>query len=294
MDTLVIRFSSLGDIVLAGAVTGGLGPVTFLTHARYAELAARLPGVRRVLRHGEDPLPRGFDRVVDLHASPRSRLLARRLGGPVRRVRRHDLARRARVAFKRPPAPPVVRRYAEAAGVVPAPCPWLPRPAPGDALLLVPGAAHAAKRWPAARWSELARDWAGPVRLLGSAAERPLLDRVAAPLGSRAEVVAERGFARTFAALDGARAAVAGDTGLAHLAAASGVPTAVIFGPTTAEDGFWEGRCVPVGLPLPCRPCSRHGRDRCPAGDHLCLEGLPVAAVAAALRRALERPPCGG
>ena len=31
MSTLVIRFSSVGDIVLAGAVTASLGDVVFLT-----------------------------------------------------------------------------------------------------------------------------------------------------------------------------------------------------------------------------------------------------------------------
>ena len=43
MRTLVIRFSSLGDIVLSGAVTAALGDVEYLTLERYAELAAALP-----------------------------------------------------------------------------------------------------------------------------------------------------------------------------------------------------------------------------------------------------------
>ena len=59
MSTVVIRYSSLGDIVLTGTVTAALAPVTFITHPRYRPLAEALPGVvavcagakRRVLRY---------------------------------------------------------------------------------------------------------------------------------------------------------------------------------------------------------------------------------------------------
>ena len=78
MQTLVIRFSSLGDIVLAGSVTGALAPVTFLTHSRYADLAAALPGVTQVIRWGEDAIEGPFSRIVDLHGVGDFFLLFRR------------------------------------------------------------------------------------------------------------------------------------------------------------------------------------------------------------------------
>ena len=126
MSTLVVRFSSLGDVILAGAVTGALAPVTFLTHPRYREIAAALPGVVQVLGYGADPLPRSAARIVDLHASPRARQVCLQVRGPVQRVARYDLRRRLRVALKwGAPPPSVVARYAAAAGVAPAahPCP---------------------------------------------------------------------------------------------------------------------------------------------------------------------------
>ena len=66
MRTLVIRFSSLGDIVLSGAVTAALGEVEYLTLDRYAELAAALPGVTRVWRWAQDGRAAtvGFDRII--------------------------------------------------------------------------------------------------------------------------------------------------------------------------------------------------------------------------------------
>ena len=93
MSTLVIRCSSLGDVVLAGAVTGALAPVLFLTRAAWAPVAARLPGVERVLVLGQDPIP-PVERVVDLQGDLRGRWLSRGHGVPVSHVRRADLRRR--------------------------------------------------------------------------------------------------------------------------------------------------------------------------------------------------------
>ncbi len=293
MSTLVVRFSSLGDVVLTGAVTGGLAPVSFLTKAAFAPLAARLPGVERVLVWEEGPELRGFDRVVDLHASPRSRLASLRAGAPVSRVRRHDLARRLRVAFKHGDPPPlVIARYAEAAGLPAAAAPWisLPRPDAPAALALAPAAAHATKRWPPGRFAALGARWEGPVLVLGGPEDRALVHAVAEAVGPRAEAVAERGFDRTLEALSRARALVAGDTGLLHLAGACGVPVLGLFGPTTSQDGFWcwGARGLPAELPLGCRPCSLHGGPSCPVGDHLCMEGLAVDEVWARLQLLLE------
>lgn len=294
MSTLVIRLSSLGDVVLAGAVTGGLAPVHFLTRARYAPVAARLPGVERVLSWEESPSLRGYDRVVDLHASPRSRLASLRALATTRRVDRHDLRRRLRVAFKAGDPPPrVIRRYADAAGVDLAPSPWidLPGAGQGEALALIPGAAHATKRWPMARWVALGHLWGGPTLVLGGPEERALVQTVSERVGTTARAVVERGFEATFEALSCSRAAVGGDTGLLHLAAACGVPTLGIYGPTTSADGFWcwdvDGEVVE--LPLYCRPCSLHGGPACPIGDHLCMSGISAEAVFQALSGLLER-----
>lgn len=287
MGTLVIRLSSLGDVVLAGAVTGGLGPVTFLTKAAYAPVAAALPGVRDVWVYGQPSPHAAYERVVDLHASLRSRRISAGRKGPVRRVQRYDLRRRLRVWFKGPPpAQSVVERYARAAQVPPQPVPWIHAEGPRDTLFLVPGAAHATKRPPPALLAAAAADWAGPILVLGGPGEQAEVGGLAHAIGHRAEALAERGFGRTLAALGRGALAVGGDTGPMHLCAAAGIPTVTLFGPTTVHDGFWAGRTEPVSLDLDCRPCSRHGGPSCPIGDHRCLQALPLAAVQEAMARA--------
>jgi ADP-heptose:LPS heptosyltransferase len=265
---LVVRYSSLGDVVLAASVTGALGPVGFVTHTRYHALVARFPGVVAVFGP-DDPLPPLP--LYDLHHNVRS---ARHRA--VRRLPRQDLRRRLRVWFKTAPAEPVLARYGRTCGVDPAPLPWLPPARRGDTLVIAPGAAHANKRW--SGWTALARAWDGPVRAIGGPHDEALVDAIGG--------VCEDGFEATLAALDGAAVLAAGDTGLLHLGAALGVPTVGVFGPTTSADGFWSPAYgIAVEHPLSCRPCTRFGGSTCPMGDHACLRGIGVDEVLAACRR---------
>lgn len=284
MTSLVIRYSSMGDIVLTAAVTEALAPVIFLTLERYAELAAALPGVVEVRTHerfGNKPFS-GVEQIIDLHRSPRSRMATLGARVPIRRIDRFDLRRRARVALKWDPAPPVVDRYAAAAGVAAAPGPWFPA-ADGDALLLFPAAAHSTKRWPIERFVVLAQRWTGPVIAMGGRDDRSLLEQLTRAVGSKVEIVAEAGFQQTLNAIRQGRVAVGGDTGLTHLAAASGVHTIPIFGPTHSNDGFWSHPYPAIEVDLECRPCTRHGGDRCPIGDFACMAHISVDQVWAAV-----------
>jgi ADP-heptose:LPS heptosyltransferase len=277
--TTVIRLSSLGDVILCGAVTAALGDVAFVTEPRFQGIASRLRGVTRV--HAPTDLPPA-GRVIDLH----NQLRTRRFRADAR-VTREDLRRRLRPMFKTAPATPLVDRYARAAGVKPIPPPWLPVARRGDALVIAPGAAHATKRWP--YFAELASLWPGPVRTIGSAAEELLLSRVAEAARDGAAIPGD-GFDATLAALDGAATLVAGDTGLLHLGAAAGLPVVGIFGPTTSSDGFFSYApsvgAVAVEVDLQCRPCSRFGSSDCPVGDHACLRDLDVTRVLDACLRA--------
>ena len=73
------------------------------------------------------------------------------------------------------------------------------------------------------------------------------------------------------------RALISGDSGPMHLASAVGTPVVALFGPTTREWGFYpEGPLDRViERDLPCRPCSLHGKFRCPDNGR-CLAGIPA------------------
>jgi ADP-heptose:LPS heptosyltransferase len=109
----------------------------------------------------------------------------------------------------------------------------------GPAVIVHPGAAFGAKCWPADRFATVAAalDRAdAPVVITGSAAERPLAQRVASAAGlPAARVLAGRTDLRQLARMvAGAGLVICGDTGIAHLASAFGTPSVVLFGPVPA------------------------------------------------------------
>ena len=109
---------------------------------------------------------------------------------------------------------------------------------PEGPTLIHPGAASAARRWPAERWAQVARAeraWGREVLVSGSAAEAPLAQAVAdqaglPPAANRAGATHDLlGLAALVASAGGV---VCGDTGVAHLATALRIPSIVLFGPT--------------------------------------------------------------
>lgn len=111
-------------------------------------------------------------------------------------------------------------------------------------VVLHPGAAAEARRWPVMRWARLASALAAhglPVTVTGSAAEVARCEAVVA------HAVAPRPALRALNAagaldLDGlsrlvasARVVVSGDTGVAHLATAVGTPSVLLMGPTSPD-----------------------------------------------------------
>lgn len=117
--------------------------------------------------------------------------------------------------------------------------PQAPSPAPG-AVIVHPGCAFTARRWPLDRYAAVARRLAGAGRrvvVTGSADQRGLATRLAAAAGLPGDsVLAGRTTLSQLAALVAdATLLVCGDTGIAHLATAYGTPSVVLFGPVSPQ-----------------------------------------------------------
>lgn len=113
----------------------------------------------------------------------------------------------------------------------------LPRLGPANGRVVVhPGAASAARRWPERRWREVVRSFADrghEVVLTGNRTERNLCTGIVTGI-SRARNLAGRLSVSALADLiAGAALLLAGDTGPAHLATAFGTPSVLLFGPTS-------------------------------------------------------------
>ena len=106
--------------------------------------------------------------------------------------------------------------------------------APGNLVILNPGAGWGAKQWPAQRYGlvakALAADGMKPV-INFSSAEHDLALEVEASSDGRAVPMASS-IGELIALTRRARLFIGGDTGPTHLAAALGIPVVAIFGPT--------------------------------------------------------------
>jgi ADP-heptose:LPS heptosyltransferase len=113
-------------------------------------------------------------------------------------------------------------------------------PPVGDAIVIHPGAASPARRWPAGRFGEVARlltETGHPVVLTGTEAEQQGVQAVgrAGRLPPGSDLCGLLDLAQLAALVAAARLVISGDTGIAHLASAYGTPSVVLFGPTPPQ-----------------------------------------------------------
>ncbi|HEX6918225.1 MAG TPA: glycosyltransferase family 9 protein, partial [Phycicoccus sp.] len=135
-------------------------------------------------------------------------------------------------------------------------------------VVVHPGAASRSRRWPAARWAEVAR-------ALGRAGHRLVVTGMPDEAEDCATVASAPGaedhcgrhdLAGLAATVAGARLVLSGDTGVAHLATATGTPSVTLFGPVSP--GLW-GPCIDTdrhlvlwrGTSEASRPGDPHGSD---------------------------------
>lgn len=123
------------------------------------------------------------------------------------------------------------------------------RPAPADAPVLIhPGAASGARRWPAERWREVARALVADghrVLVTGSPAEAELAAAVVDGVDGAEDRCGTLSLAGLAGTVGGCAAVLSADTGVAHVATALAVRSVVLFGPTPPA---WWGPAVDPGL----------------------------------------------
>ncbi len=165
------------------------------------------------------------------------------------------------------------------------------RASQGNALVAIaPGSIWGTKRWP--YYPELAHALAdvAQVVVVGSATDTPLAAAITDAAPSTLDATGRLSLLASAALIGRCRVLVTNDSAPMHLASAMGTPTVAVFGPTVPDFGFGPlaPRSVVVGRdPLPCRPCDRHGPQRCPLGHHRCMRDLPPDLVAERVRALL-------
>jgi heptosyltransferase II len=155
-------------------------------------------------------------------------------------------------------------------------------------VALAPGSVWATKRWP--HYSELAELLRHEVKLVvvGAAGDSTLAQAIAESAPGRVvDATGKLSLLGSAELIGRACVLVTNDSSPLHLASAMGTPTVAIFGPTVPEFGFGPlaPRAAIAGhTALACRPCDRHGPQRCPLGHWRCMREITPGHVAAMVR----------
>lgn len=328
MNILLLRFSSLGDVILTMPVALALKrrypdarvdlgtkidyrdlftPPSPFTKVLYLDDAGTAPFVKKI-NEGN------YDVVADLHASLRTALIAPFLKAASRkRYKKGALARRIFVqsGIKVASFPSVIERYMKTFGLEDIPgTPWfsmnredrttgyhiLKETGAGRRTIIgiAPGAKWDTKKWGIGRYRELAANLGrrsfDVVFLFGKGDEKEMKSLMEAEPDAKIIDTAHYLLREVGYAVAAMDVFVSGDSGLMHLAEAAGTPVVAMFGPTTREFGFFpkSAKSIVLEKTLPCRPCSLHGSNVCIYSHHRCMDNISVDEVEFAVLRLLK------
>lgn len=317
---LVIRFSSLGDLLLTEPFLRRLrerhptDTIALVTKKEFAPIISSWPFGLQLITLAEDGSLGALrdqlfafkpDHCFDLHASLRSRWLTAWLPGNCRRQRKYYIRRWLLVHTSyRKQLPFVTQRYLQLLNDVselelPRWYSFAEQQLPAQPVLaLVPGAGKLTKSWPVDYWEQLVQQLTASgwkLEIFGGAAERSLGDllAVSTAAGQVTNYCGSLDLEQVATRIRAARLVVTGDTGLLHLATAVGCEILLLAGSTTRELGFlppYSRLTIVEREQLRCRPCSHIGRDICPLQHFACMRELTPALVQKTIERIIANP----
>jgi ADP-heptose:LPS heptosyltransferase len=325
---LIIRFSSIGDIVLTTPIVrcirqqipGSL--IHYLTKKAFSGIVSQNPYIDKVFAL-EDSLgavikqlkAEQYDYIVDLHNNLRSFRVRLALNKPGSTFNKLNFEKWLIVNLKidRLPDKHIVERYFESTAGLgirndqqgldyfintadEIDTDQLPKPWRSGYIALVIGARHATKRMPVDRLTEVARLVEKPVILLGGPEDQSNGDIIAAAAGPLVlNYCGKTTLGQSASLVRQSHLVITHDTGLMHIAAAFRKKIISIWGNTIPEFGMFPYLPGHTGgfrifeiKGLSCRPCSKLGFEKCPRGHFKCMKEHSTVEISRSASRLWE------
>lgn len=318
MKLLIVRFSSIGDIVLTTPVIRCVKQqlkgveVHFLTKEKFASVIRHNPYIDKLYTMDEElgeVIPQlkaeQYDYIIDLHRNARTLRLKRALGRPSYSYNKLNWEKFLIVYFKinRLPEKHIVDRYMETV---------LPLGVKNDGkgldyfiaqndevdiqqLLpaafhqgydaLVAGGSYFTKRIPLHQLLEISKNNKRPLVLLGGKEDTEIANQVAIAYEEKViNLCGALNLNQSASVIRQAQKVITSDTGLMHMAAAYKKDIVSLWGNTIPEFGMGpylpgENSKILEVKGLSCRPCSKLGYRKCPKGHFKCMNDIDVGSI---------------
>ena len=311
---LVIRFSSIGDIVLCTPVprllkrTFPSAEIHFLTKPGYQDLLIENPYVHQIHVLDKHPLLKayelkqlGFDCIIDLHVNTRTLFFKSILNIPAYSFPKINLEKWIAVQLKQPALAPIhiVDRYIQTLEVfgiqndhqgldffinqneIAFSKNLLP-PSHQTFMAWAIGAQHATKQFPVDKIIAVIQQTKLPIVLLGGKEDLAVAENICRQFPQQViHFCGKLSIRQSAAMVQLSKFVISNDTGLMHIAAAFKKPIISIWGNTIPAFGmsayYGQHQISHVAIEnneLNCRPCSKIGFHTCPKLHFNCMRAI--------------------
>lgn len=304
---LIIRFSSLGDIILSFPLINALKKeypeceIHYLTKSVYKAILELNPAISKIILFNGQPLSElkseiknnGYDLVLDIHKNFRSILLTFFSGLKVKRYRKDTIKKFLLVKFKInlfKKITPVYKKYIKTVGdefakkfsqytsteLV------FDRTRKYDFnyTVIAPSSKHFTKTYPKEKFVEFIKASTFKVILVGDDSKKD--KEICEYIGNEAHAINLCGrlnYTELANVIYNSEYVVTNDSAILHFSEMLGKNVKAIFGSTVKEFGFFpqlENSIVIENKNLKCRPCTHIGLSACPLGHFKCMNEIQI------------------
>ncbi len=299
---LLIRFSSLGDIILTFPLINKLRKeypevkISFLTKNKFSPVLKLHPYIDEIIELDESNISatrkvistNNYDLILDLHKSFLSYKATRYVTKKVRRIYKDNFKKFLLVKFKWNKFKkiiPVYEKYinafeqADNHAFTSSPLVFpKERKNPDKYILVSPCAKHYTKTWPAWKFIDYFHTYKDQTFIIigeNNDREMQICGKIASGCKNVINKCGELNYEELANFIYNSEYVICNDSAILHFAEAIGKPVKAIFGSTVEEFGFFpqlEGSQVYEDRRLECRPCTHIGRSECPLGHFKCMD----------------------
>ncbi len=311
MKILVVRFSSIGDVVLTTPIVRCLkeqlpnATIHFITKKNFVSLIDQNPNIDRVIAIQSsinevisDLKKEKYDWVIDLHKNVRTLSLKQKLKVPSRSFPKMNIEKWMLVKFKldRMPKIHIVDRYFETVKHLGVKNDFLPCDfyISSDSnvsiinsfdiqtsfLAIAIGAQFSTKRLPLNKLKEIISKINYPIVLVGGQMDADLAATLISSFPDKIikNACGEFTLQQSASIVKQSKVLLTNDTGLMHIASCFEVPIVSVWGNTVPSLGMYpyfpkspELFSIHEVKNLNCRPCSKIGYKTCPKSHFNCM-----------------------